>query len=217
MGSLIPRRTALAAGMTALLGRRAWAAMGLVYVQPLGADLPEADVALVEEGLRALIGYDVRRLPRVELPAQAYYPPRKRYRAGRLLAFLNTRLPAGGTRILGLTAVDISTTKGRVADWGVIGLGEMPGTASVISSFRCRMKARDDEQARARLAKAAVHELGHTLGLDHCPTRGCLMQDAEGKVATSDGEYDFCPTCREKLVAAGRPLPAAPKIPWPRP
>jgi archaemetzincin len=189
----------------------------VVYVQPLGAALPEADVALVVRALRALIGADVRLQGRVELPASAFYAPRARYRAEKLLAFLNERLPAGTGRILGLTAVDISTTKDRFADWGVIGLGELPGTASVISVYRCRRRARDAVQARERLAKAAVHELGHTLGLAHCPTRGCLMQDAEGKVATADGEYDFCSACRARLASAGHGLPAAPAIPWPRP
>jgi archaemetzincin len=189
----------------------------VVYLQPLGSALPEADVALVERALRVLIGAEVRRLERVDLPATAFYAPRARYRADKLLGFLNARRPAGSGRILGLTAADISTTKGAFADWGVIGLGELPGTASVISIYRCRRRARDAAQARARLAKAAVHELGHTLGLNHCPTRGCLMQDAEGQVATADGEYDFCAACRARLVAAGRGLPVDPAIPWPRP
>jgi archaemetzincin len=73
------------------------------------------------------------------------------------------------------------------------------------------------QHARERLAKVAVHELGHTLGLPHCPNVGCLMEDAEGRVATCDREYDFCARCRGLVAAAGRPLPVAPKIPWPRP
>jgi archaemetzincin len=167
--------------------------------------------------MRQLLGADVHRLERVELPASAYYPPRRRYRAERLLSYLNTRLPAGGGRILGLTGADISTTKDAHPDWGVLGLGELPGTATVISAFRCRKRARGPEHARQRLAKVAVHEIGHTLGLDHCPTVGCLMEDAGGKVTTCDREYDFCARCRGLVAATGRPLPAQPSIPWPRP
>jgi len=191
-----------------------------LYVQPLGRELAEDDVALVQRALRIMTGMQTHLLPRVELPAVAFYPPRHRYRAERLLDYLDTRLPhddgTRGMRILGLTGVDISTSKGPYPDWGVVGLGRMGGASCVISAFRCRMKANDPTQVRERLAKAAVHETGHTLGLEHCPTRGCLMEDAGGRVATFDRELDFCGHCRDLLSAAGRPLPPSPELPWSR-
>lgn len=192
-------------------GRRA------LYLQPLGEALPDADVAIVVTALREVYGLDVRSLPRVELPVRAYYAPGKRYRAEKLLEFLAPRLPADGVRILGLTAVDISTTKGKVYDWGILGLGSLDGSSGVLSAFRCHKKSRGPQHARERLAKVAVHEIGHTLGLDHCPQRGCLMEDAEGSVLTTDREYELCRRCRAQLQAAGYVLPATPTLPWPRP
>jgi len=62
-----------------------------------------------------------------------------------------------------------------------------------------------------------VHEIGHTLGLQHCPNVGCLMEDAEGKVATCDREYDLCAECRARLAANGHALERPRAIPWPRP
>jgi archaemetzincin len=196
---------------------RAMVARRFLYLQPLGDALPEEDVTLVKTALEALIDLSVKVLPRADLPADAWYAPRKRHRADKLLDFLDGRLPPDGTRILGLTGTDISTTKGTVFDWGVLGLGRIDGASSVISRFRCAKKSRGAAHARERLAKVAVHETGHTLGLDHCPNRGCLMEDAEGLVTTCDREYDFCARCRKLLADAGRALPAAPAIPWPRP
>jgi archaemetzincin len=196
---------------------RAGTKRGLLYLQPLGGELPARDVELVRRALTELIGMETCLLPRVDLPAAAFYPPRRRYRAERLLDFLDGRLPPDGTRILGLTGVDISTTKGRFADWGLLGLGRIGGGSSVISEFRCRVRSFGPGNARERLAKVAVHEAGHTLGLEHCPTRGCLMEDAEGQVTTCDREYDFCRRCRGLVAATGQPLPSSPRIPWPRP
>jgi archaemetzincin len=188
-----------------------------LYIQPLGKELPDADVAIVVTALTEFYGLGVRILPRVDHPQEAWYAPRRRWRAEKLLDFLAPRLPADGFRVLGLTASDISTTKGKIYDWGVLGLGSLDGAAGVISSFRAHKGAKNAQHARERLAKVAVHEIGHTQGLDHCPTVGCLMEDAEGKVATCDREYDLCPACRAKLIQSGHALAKTPKIPWPKP
>jgi archaemetzincin len=223
MPTTVTRRALFELGLGALaaLGSSATATAGtkrsVFYLQPLGAELPAEDVHLVRDALVGIIGLETRLLRPTDLPGTAFYPPRRRYRAERLLDFLDTRLPPDGARILGLTGVDISTEKGSFRDWGILGLGRIGGASSVISEFRCRMRARGPVNARERLAKVAVHEAGHTLGLEHCPTRGCLMEDAEGQVATCDREYDFCDRCRRLLAAAGRPLPGSPRIPWPSP
>jgi archaemetzincin len=191
------------------------AASRVLYVQPLGDCAGKAQgTDEVVHALRAFYPMEVRVLGCQELPNAAYYPPRKRYRAERLLQYLNQRMPADGWRILGLTASDISTTKDQYQDWGVMGLGELPGTATVVSSFRCRKKARDAAHAAERLAKVAVHEIGHTLGLPHCPTRGCLMEDAQGKVVTTDRERDFCPRCRVLAAGSGVTIADKPAAAW---
>jgi archaemetzincin len=189
-----------------------------IYIQPLGDALPDADAELVEQSLKAFYDYDVERLERVALPKLAYYAPRARYRAEKLLDFLADQLPTDGFRILGLTGVDISTTKGPHHDWGILGLATIDDTLCIISSFRAQRGATSAEQARIRLAKTAVHEIGHTLGLPHCPRHGCLMEDGKGSVLTTDGEYDLCHECRERLLSLGHPLASSSiPIPWPKP
>jgi len=197
---------------------RAWAGEGrVVYVQPLGKALPDADVEMVVKAMRAFYAIDIKQLPRVELPKSAFYPKRNRYRAEKLLDFLKPRLPSDGYRVLGLTGVDISTTKGNIDDWGILGLATIDGVACVLSAFRCKRLATGPEHARIRLGKVAVHEMGHTFGLEHCPNRGCLMEDGGGSVLTCDREYDLCSESRAQLIRAGTELASNQDIPWPKP
>ncbi len=137
------------------------------------------------------------------MPQRAYYRPRSRYRAEILLEELEKAAPAGADRVLGLTNVDISTSKPPYDDWGILGLASLGGRVCVLSSFRCKRKSKSPTHALERLAKTAVHELGHTFGLEHCPNQGCIMEDGQGSVLTTDHERDLCPDCRAKLVKNG--------------
>jgi len=177
---------------------QARARVTLVTLGTFPRDLADA----VEAGLRAELAVDVRRMNDRPLPRAAFYPPRHRYRADRLLTHLHTLVPGDPTttRILGMTSVDISTTKGRVYDWGVFGLGDLGGTACVISVFRLRRSARDAEHLRFRIVTTAIHEVGHTLGLDHCTEPRCVMRDAEGSITTVDTSTGrLGPECRARL------------------
>ena len=173
----------------------------LVKLVILG-EFPEDLAAAVEEGLREELDVEVERIDGVPLPRSAYYAPRRRYRADRLLWHLNDRLSGEPptTRVLGLTSVDISTTKPPHRDWGVFGLGELGGRSCVISTFRLGRRARDEAHLRFRVVTTAVHEVGHTLGLEHCTEPRCLMRDAEGSIATVDSSTgDLGPECRAEL------------------
>jgi archaemetzincin len=185
------------------------ASRGEVVLVSLGA--VDADlVDEVERSLRTHLQVEVRRIDGLKLPRSAFYAPRKRWRADKLLDFLLEQIPGAPptTRILGLTASDISTTKAPFADWGIFGLGYAPGQAAVVSSFRLARKAKDRAHVLARVRNTAIHEVGHTFGLQHCTELRCPMQDAEGGIANTDSsDPQLGPECRAELDAA---FPIAP-------
>jgi len=203
----IARREALKWGLAGLASPgRAWGAAAeapLIVLQPLGASVPETELAAVSGAISAFFAVRVTMAEPLALPKSAFYAKRGRYRAEKLLDYLVTQGQKDARVTLGLTAVDISTTKAPYEDWGILGLATLDGRSGVLSSFRCHRRAKSAGHARVRFAKTAVHELGHAFGLDHCPTAGCIMHDGEGSVLTTDTEHDFCADTRARLTSAG--------------
>ena len=184
-------------------------------IAPLG-EVAAADVGLAAESISRTYGWIVDVLPPQDHPAAAWYAKRKRHRGEKILDWLRPQLPRGADRIMALTAADISTTKPPHADWGICGLADISGAASVVSTFRIRKKmggATGEERAaqyEQRLRDLTAHEFGHQLGLEHCPTRGCVMEDAKGTVSTFDRSTGaLCADCAAALAEAGFPLPGA--------
>ena len=132
----------------------------------------------------------------VDLPTMAYYKLRNRYRADSLIKFLRKQITKGHL-IIALTTKDISWTKGKIPDYGIMGLGLCPGQVCVASSFR--LSKVDNLR---QLFVVSIHELGHTQGLPHCPVKTCFMRDAEGGNPT-DEEIEFCSKCKAHLVDRG--------------
>ena len=91
--------------------------------------------------------------------------------------------------------------KGEYDDWGIFGQGWLGGRACVVSTYRLGRGKVSEDLFRERFVKVVNHEIGHTFGLDHCPTQGCLMADAEGTIKTVDQEAGgLCQGCRQRLV-----------------
>lgn len=132
----------------------------------------------------------------IAIPESAYYEPRNRYKATRLIEYLGI-FGSADTVIIGLTNKDISVTKTGNQDYGIMGLGYLPGKACVVSTYRLRKKNLSEQ-----FLKLSVHELGHTQGLPHCPNESCFMRDAKGK-NVYDEEKDFCFSCKSFLKKKG--------------
>ena len=120
----------------------------------------------------------------------------ERYSADSLLAWLDRRRSDSISILVGLTGKDIFIRKPEI--WGIFGLAPVPGKTCIISDHR--YSAGNTGLYPHRLRTIVLHEIGHDLGLPHCPTPHCIMHDAEGRLSTIDSAgMDFCARCKGKL------------------
>lgn len=162
-----------------------------ILVQPF-KDLKPESIKFVTNKIKKVYP-NIKVLEPIDFPDNTYNKERNRYRADSIIKFLDQRTKENFVTI-GLTSKDISTTKGNIKDFGIMGLGFRPGKACVASKFRLSKKNSDEQ-----FFKVAIHELGHTQGLPHCSEKQCFMRDAEGKNPT-DEETDFCKKCKRFLI-----------------
>lgn len=179
-----------------------------IDIQPIG-NVPKEKTELVKQTLTKAYGFKVVVLPATNPPQQAFVNIKApRYRADKLIAWLKDNKPDTLDYIMGITAYDVSITKrdmlgrikepkSRYQDFGIFGLGYKPGVSCVVSY--CRL-GNDNTRLNTRLSKVCIHELGHNLGLDHCPNKKCVMTDAVEKISTIDNaEGRLCEDCKRRI------------------
>lgn len=86
---------------------------------------------------------------------------------------------------------------------------EEGGGVALIATYRLRGESSDgDVQGLPvqRVLKQAVHELGHTYGMEHCPDTTCVMFSGDDLTQLDVKSSEFCP---RHLGTLERVLPAA--------
>ncbi len=131
------------------------------------------------------------------LPSGAYVERRNRYRGTGLLKDL--RKFQHGNTVLGLTNRIICTSNEISPDFGIMGISYLNCGLSVVSTV---IPKTGRQQTNENLIKLTLHELGHALGLPHCPNQKCLMVDAEHRMKLSN-TTGFCDNCSEFLKSVG--------------
>ena len=156
----------------------------MLTLKPIGP----VDPAALEHLRTTVRLFDVVEVaPPAALPEGAYDRKRDQYLASR---FFPPCLAEAGDRVLGITEADLYETGLNY----VFGYAQMNGRVAVISLARLRQPPAT--RYLERCTKEAVHELGHTLGLQHDDANpACAMHFSRDLADTDRKGADYCPRC----------------------
>lgn len=135
----------------------------------------------------------------IPFPDSAYYAPRQRYKADKLVKHLRQLQASSSELVVGFTPKDISDKVHGYDDFGVMGWTRYSLRSSVVSTHRLADKSRLQED----FVKLVLHELGHADGLPHCKeSTTCYMLDAN-KQNHFPELFGFCNKCTKHLKSKG--------------
>jgi archaemetzincin len=179
-----------------------------IYLLPMGTD----DIALlgrISSAVEQAFDLPAEHLSVVPVPSFACDPRRRQYNSTSILKSLYAHIPPDALRILAVVEADLFIPQLNY----VFGEAAVDGLAAVISLRRLHPEfygeAPDDRLFAERAAKEAVHELGHTFGLHHCPDPHCVMFFSNNIADTDRKSAEFRGECAEKLRAKLQTIKAA--------
>ena len=122
-----------------------------------------------------IYGWATRVRPLLRSVDFAFDARREQYHSTAILQKLAARAPDDTHKILAITQVDLFIP---ILTY-VYGEAQLGGTACIISTHRLQAEEAAGNPGKGsfgdRIGKEAIHELGHTFNLRHCPEHTCIM------------------------------------------
>lgn len=154
----------------------------------------ELAVSVAAANIQAILGLTAREVPPWPDPDYAVLPGRGQYNALPILKTLSRDLEDNALR-LGITGADLCLPFLSF----VYGEAQVNGKAAVVSLHRLK-RGPDGKTAPSalflrRLAKVAIHETAHVIGMTHCRQQGCIMCFSLELEALDSLSMTFCQEC----------------------
>lgn len=150
------------------------------------------------EAVHQAFGVAASPIPLLQDIEFAYHFSRNQYHSTSILQALDLAAPEDCLKILAIAEVDLFIP----ILTHVYGEAQMGGRAAMISTYRLE-DGLPAKESRAiflqRVIKEALHELGHTFYLKHCPDQTCIMHYCRSIKDVDHKTLTFCRYCRIML------------------
>jgi archaemetzincin len=174
--------------------------MRILTLVPIGR-VERAHLTSLAEGLASRLGVACSIHPDGLDDGFAYNPLRGQYHSTEILKRLVRDVPAEAWRVLGVTEQDLYIP---ILTF-VFGEAQVAARGALVSLYRLRQEfyglPADPPLLAQRVLKESLHELGHTLGLRHCPDYQCVMSPAHAVEKIDLRLTGFCAACAGAMAA----------------
>ena len=177
-----------------------------ILISPIGDSETELYKPISLEVGR-IYGCPTEFLPLLQDADFAFDAGRNQYYSTMILEKLATEAPSRALKTLAITHVDLFIP----ILTHVYGEAQLGGRSCIIST--CRLKENlpainPQDVFIHRVVKEAIHELGHTFNLRHCPDHTCLMHYCRSERDVDRKSDDLCRHCRVLLEDELKKRPA---------
>jgi archaemetzincin len=167
---------------------------GLITIVPFG-NVGEDVLRVIGDNLQGVLRLPVDVAEAVPLPPEAFMETRNQFNAMTIIKRLSENHSHENLKVLGVTSKDL----GNPILTYVFGEAYMGGAAAVMSYYRLYKSPSSDPVSRERflerVAKVALHEIGHTFSVPHCHSGRCVMRASNNLMELDDKLNYLCDYC----------------------
>jgi archaemetzincin len=182
--------------------RRERATVSVVHLFPICLPSQPPLLDQVGERISRAFAATVSAHPHRFDPELSFDGSRGQYNSTELLAQLLDETAGSDASVLGIAGVDLFIP---ILTY-VFGEAQLAGRAAVVSTYRLDPTRyglpANNRLLLDRLAKEAIHELGHTRGLVHCDQSLCVMRSSTYVEDIDLKSAEFCSACHQRIRAA---------------
>ncbi len=165
-----------------------------IFISPIG-NFDSDFIAAVSKEIQRIFGFSISILSFLSGLSFAYDLERDQYNSTTIIQKLGIDAPPEATKVLAITEVDLFIP---ILTY-VYGEAQLGGKACIISTHRLSeglSLVNAENRFFERVTKEAIHELGHTFTLKHCPDHSCIMHYCRSITDVDHKSDQLCRYCR---------------------